>query len=162
VATCAAPLPSATFAPLSPSQAISPRFVVYLAPRRSPTLLSGLDAEGWLNAASRKSRLAARCAARHPPRSVPADLRGKCFNCFSSKHRVASCKSSTRCFHCRASGHRSYFCPMRRAGCPAVAPSMAWRLVPAPTSMMASPVRASGGPPQTLPAAPSGSSTTRG
>jgi len=45
-----------------------------------------------------------------PHRSVPADLRGKCFNCFSQEHRAANCKSRTRCFRCLALGHRSSGC----------------------------------------------------
>jgi hypothetical protein len=42
--------------------------------------------------------------------SVPADLRGKCFNCFSTAHRAAECRSRSRCFVCRELGHRSYNC----------------------------------------------------
>jgi hypothetical protein len=34
-----------------------------------------------------------------PPRPVLADLRGRCFNCFSPSHRAADCGSLVRCFH---------------------------------------------------------------
>ncbi|TVU03187.1 hypothetical protein EJB05_51289, partial [Eragrostis curvula] len=47
----------------------------------------------------------------HPPRLVPVDLRGRCFNCFSRGHRAADCRKSPRCFKCRQLGHRSDWCP---------------------------------------------------
>jgi hypothetical protein len=47
----------------------------------------------------------ARRLARHPPwpapRPVSVDLRRRCFNCFSTNHRAARCRSRVRCFLCR-------------------------------------------------------------
>ncbi|KAG2552370.1 hypothetical protein PVAP13_9KG422200 [Panicum virgatum] len=110
----AAPAAAAAAAASAPS-AVSSRpsvvkFVVYPEARRSPAVVVEPDAEGWLPTVSRKARLAAGRLARRPPRPVPVDLRGRCFNCLSPGHRAASCRSSTRCFHCRKTGHRSYVC----------------------------------------------------
>jgi hypothetical protein len=49
-----------------------------------------------------------------PPRPVPVDLRGRCFNCFSPSHRAAECGSLVRCFHGRLPGHRVRACPRRK------------------------------------------------
>jgi hypothetical protein len=72
----------------------------------------------------------------HPRRAVPEDLRGRCFNCFSTRHRAAVCRHRTRCFRCLEPGHRSYVCPRKLA---ALKPLrwLAWRLLPAPTNPMA-------------------------
>ncbi|KAG2617814.1 hypothetical protein PVAP13_3NG258011 [Panicum virgatum] len=137
IAACTTP-PCLT--PSSPSDLprhAGPRIVVRLEARRSS--IPGTDADGWVTAVSRKMRLAARRAERRPPRPVPVDLRGKCFNCFSSRHRAAFCKSSTRCFRCRETGHMSYICPDRRAALPATAsPRLVWRpVVASPTAAAA-------------------------
>jgi len=71
------------------------------------------DADGWFSVVSRRKRKELRCLARHP-RRVPAILRGRCFNCFSARHRAAACRSGTRCFRCRSTGHRCSDCPERR------------------------------------------------
>ncbi|CAN6284591.1 unnamed protein product [Urochloa humidicola] len=71
------------------------------------------DKDGWETVESRLKRRERAVLSRRPRRPVPADLRGLCFNCFSSAHRAAQCKSQTRCFRCRALGHRSFICPSR-------------------------------------------------
>ena len=66
----------------------------------------------WQTAESRGSRRRRLRATRPPRRSVPADLFGKCFNCFSPSHTASFCRQRTRCFRCRSQGHRSYKCPL--------------------------------------------------
>jgi hypothetical protein len=45
---------------------------------------------------------------RHPSR-YPTDLYGKCFNCLSTTHRVATCRLPPHCLRCKGSGtsHRT-------------------------------------------------------
>jgi hypothetical protein len=64
-----------------------------------------------------------------PPRPVPADLRGRCFNCFSPSHRAAECGSLVRCFHCRLPGHRVRACPRRKKTPHHPARVLVWRPV---------------------------------
>ena len=71
---------------------------------------------GWVKFVSRGERRRRRREARPPRRQVPADLVGKCFNCFSAGHTAALCRQRTRCFRCRSPGHRSYVCPLESAG----------------------------------------------
>jgi hypothetical protein len=71
--------------------------------------------DGWQLVESRKSRRRRLKAAR-VKRPVPADLAGRCFNCFSASHFAMQCRQRTRCFKCRALGHRSFACPGRRNG----------------------------------------------
>ncbi|KAG2590106.1 hypothetical protein PVAP13_5NG382200 [Panicum virgatum] len=140
-------------APVPPSPTHhSPRIVVFPAPRQSPVRPLGPDADGWQPAVSRRSRQVARRLARRPHRPVPADLRGKCFNCFSPRHRAVACNSSTRCFLCRALGHRSYGCPEQCAGHVVVPPRMMWRPVPAPV-LAAPPTPQASGEAQNVPPA---------
>jgi len=80
--------------------------------RLLPRPKRGPDAEGWLKAESRRSRKARLLVERGPRRRVPADLRGRCFNCFSPDHRAAACNNRTRCFKCRRLGHRALWCPI--------------------------------------------------
>ncbi|XP_066390234.1 uncharacterized protein [Miscanthus floridulus] len=71
---------------------------------------SRLDPEGWQRFRSGREHLDWRRSTR-PRRRVPADLVGKCFNCFSATHTAARCHLQVRCFRCRSLGHRSYECP---------------------------------------------------
>jgi hypothetical protein len=48
-----------------------------------------------------------------PRRGSLVDLRGRCFNCFSSSHLAAACRRSTRCFRCFDFGHQVSSCPTR-------------------------------------------------
>jgi hypothetical protein len=73
------------------------------APRPSP------DAEGWVEVRSRRRP-------RGPPpprRSIPQDLRGRCFNCMAPSHKAFECRRPVRCFTCRSLGHRAAWCPAR-------------------------------------------------
>jgi hypothetical protein len=73
------------------------------APRPSP------DAEGWVEVRSRRRP-------RGPPpprRSIPQDLRGRCFNCMAPSHKAFECRRPVRCFTCRSLGHRAAWCPTR-------------------------------------------------
>jgi hypothetical protein len=47
-----------------------------------------------------------------PRRGSLVDLRGRCFNCFSSFHLAAVCRRPTRCFRCFEYGHQVSTCPM--------------------------------------------------
>ena len=63
--------------------------------RRGAAFSSGAareDQEGWQEARSRGARRRQRRAARPPRRPVPADLFGRCFNCFSTSHTAALCR----------------------------------------------------------------------
>jgi hypothetical protein len=46
-----------------------------------------------------------------PRRWSHVDLRGKCYNCFSSTHLVVTCRRPTRCFKCYKLGHQAAGCP---------------------------------------------------
>jgi hypothetical protein len=89
-----------------------PRIVLREAGLSRGTGARPSDADGWTKVESRRERRKRRLRPRQP---VPADLRGKCFNCFSTEHRATCCRSQTRCFRCRKLGHRSAACP-RTAG----------------------------------------------
>ena len=77
--------PAATKSPTQPASpcGASPRIVVRpYAPRRA-TSTTGPDADGWHPVVSRRTRKELHRLERRPRRPVPADLRGKCFNCLS-------------------------------------------------------------------------------
>jgi hypothetical protein len=65
------------------------------------------DADGWREVLSHGSVSGAggarparpASASQQPPTCYPADLHGKCFNCLSTAHRVATCKLPPGCFH---------------------------------------------------------------
>jgi hypothetical protein len=120
------PLSSSPPASSSRSSGASPRIVVHPQEFRPLVPCSGPDEDGWETAVSRRSRKKIRRLERCPRRPVPVDLRGRCFNCFSTSHRAASCTSVARCSRCRKLGHRSHNCIVRRAASPA---SCATRLV---------------------------------
>jgi hypothetical protein len=94
----------------------------------------GVDGVGWIRVEGRRARRATAGAPKPLPRPVPVDLRGKCFNCFSSSHRAAACRrpghrSLVRCFSCRRPGHRALSCPSRRSPLSPSRPARVWRLV---------------------------------
>jgi hypothetical protein len=68
------------------------------------------DANGWAEVESRHMRKERRHQELRPCRLILADLRGKCFNCFSLDHRAASCRSNTRCFRCHTLCRHSFDC----------------------------------------------------
>ena len=62
----------------------SPRIVLHPRERRLPASATVHDDdEGWQTVVSRRTHKELRRLERRPRRPVPADLRGKCFNCFS-------------------------------------------------------------------------------
>lgn len=67
------------------------------------------DTEGFREV---HSRWRWRCATAPASRPVPADLVGKCFNCFAEDHVRADCKASARCFNCKETGHHACDCPL--------------------------------------------------
>ena len=48
-------------------------------------------------------------------KKTPADLHGRCFNCLSYSHRVATCRLPRRCLRCRGFGHLVKDCRRRNA-----------------------------------------------
>ncbi|CAN6360594.1 unnamed protein product [Urochloa humidicola] len=66
--------------------------------------------DGLLQVQSRRERKERQRLELRPRRTIPVDLRGKCFNCFSEDHRAMNCKSKPHCFHCRGVGHRIANC----------------------------------------------------
>ena len=129
IAASGLPLPPTTASPVSPPPS-AVRIVVRPDAWGPAAQVIGLDAEGWRLALGRKARLAAGRLVRRPPRLVVVDRRGRCFNCFSQRHRATSCRSSTWCFRCREKGHRSYVCLGRRSGHPDTIPRrLVWRPV---------------------------------
>jgi hypothetical protein len=85
--------------------------------------------DGWIRVEGRRARRATAGTSKPLPRPVPVDLRGKCFNCFSSSHRAAACRSLVRCFSCRQPGHRALSCPSRRSPLSPSRPARVWRSV---------------------------------
>ena len=69
--------------------------------------ISAPDVDGWREVLSQGSLSGAEGARpartastnQRPPTRYPEDLRGKCFNCLSTAHRVATCKLPLRCLH---------------------------------------------------------------
>jgi hypothetical protein len=45
-----------------------------------------------------------------PRRGSRVDLRGRCYNCLSTSHLVATCRRPTRCLRCFSFGHRAADC----------------------------------------------------
>jgi hypothetical protein len=91
-----------------------------------PLTLAGDD---WVTVVNRRARWRRPCPLKPPPRPVPADLRGKCFNCFSPSHHAVVCHRPVRCFVCRLLGHRAHMCPRRRTTPPRPRRSKVWRPV---------------------------------
>jgi hypothetical protein len=71
--------------------------------------------DGWHKVENRHARRRRLLESRALRRRFPEDLLGKCSNCLSVNHRVASCRRPTYCFRCFEPGHRSYACPWRLA-----------------------------------------------
>lgn len=75
------------------------------------------DGDGWVTSESRRARRERRRRELPPRCPVPADLRGRCFNCFSTRHTAVVCRSRPRCFFCGGLGHLSGACPSRLPAC---------------------------------------------
>jgi hypothetical protein len=71
---------------------------------------------------------------RPPHREVPHDLRGRCFNCFSSLRQAASCHCRTRCFRCFEPEHHVVCCPRQLTASTPARQLLAWRSVPVPST----------------------------
>ena len=72
------------------------------------------DREGFFQVRSR------RCDRRHspprsPPRPVPPELEGLCFNCLQPGHVKAQCRARPRCYNCWGEGHHAASCPLPRS-----------------------------------------------
>ncbi|GJN13350.1 hypothetical protein PR202_gb00044 [Eleusine coracana subsp. coracana] len=106
-----------------PTKAPPKRAVVDRAAPRSQVRFANLprtnagaaNVDGWQHAVSKSARRKMARQACRPRRSVPEDLRGRCFNCLSRSHRAISCRRRTRCLRCHELGHRSYSCPLKVA-----------------------------------------------
>ncbi|CAL5085642.1 unnamed protein product [Urochloa decumbens] len=48
---------------------------------------------------------------------------GRCYNCFASDHRIASCRDPPKCLLCSRFGHKARYCPRP----PSTAASVLWR-----------------------------------
>ena len=113
-----------------PANSWAPRIVLRQGnPGRGSAVFSSgaarTNPERWQKVMSRGARRRSWRAARPPRRPVPADLVGRCFNCFSTLHRASQCRKKTRCFRCRSPGHRSYDCPdVVRSGNVSVRPAL--------------------------------------
>lgn len=84
-------------------------------PRSHPVRpLGEPDADGFYSIRSR--RLLRRRSPPRPPKPVPPELQGLCFNCLASTHVKAACRIRPRCFNCWHEGHRASACrlPLRR------------------------------------------------
>jgi hypothetical protein len=77
------------------------------------------DADGW-------QRVLSKDEGRQPPRNkpdcapvnfrLPAELDGRCLNCLSYKHRVATCHLPRRCIRCHGLRHLAKDCKRPRNG----------------------------------------------
>lgn len=73
-----------------------------------PPRLSGqADADGFREIVSRRRWRRRRRPRLNTRRSVPRGLEGKCFNCLSTDHVKALCRSLPRCFRCKATARPS-------------------------------------------------------
>jgi hypothetical protein len=107
--------------------------------------LDDVPADGWVTVVNRHARWRRSRPPKPPPRPIPADLRGKCFNCFSPSHRAAVCRRLVRCFLCRLSGHHASVCPRRRTISGLPRRSLVWRPVSHSSSSTMAPVCVEGG-----------------
>uniref|UniRef100_K3ZDB9 DUF4283 domain-containing protein n=1 Tax=Setaria italica TaxID=4555 RepID=K3ZDB9_SETIT len=116
----------------------APRIVLRDEGRTTRRVVHVLEADGWTKVRRRDRRPSKRL--ERPRRPVPADLRGKCFNCFSPSHCAADCRLKTRCFRRRGLGYRSSACLRQPPAPNSCRPRLlVWRLVSTPVAVSASP-----------------------
>ncbi|KAL6601754.1 hypothetical protein ACP70R_044974 [Stipagrostis hirtigluma subsp. patula] len=129
----------------APAMQVEPRPVkiVLKTRRRQVPAPAAPDAQGWQKVEGRRARKARLRELRGPHRPVPVDLQGRCFNCFSWKHRAADCRRGPRCFRCQELGHRSFDCVGRKA---APTSNYVWRRVTKPSVTMAGEAAVGAGP----------------
>jgi hypothetical protein len=106
---------------------LTPRGVTARQRLRHRERVSSPDADGWQEVLHRQATQPApnssvppgsarggRSASHRPLRHIPADLYGKCFNCLSSAHRVATYKLPQRCLRCKGLQHVARDCKQPR------------------------------------------------
>lgn len=86
-------------------------------------------ADGSVTVEGRRSRRRHLWPPRPPSKPFLADLRDRCFNCFSPSHCAAVCRRQVRCFLYRSPGHRARVCPRQRVALPQLRHTLVWRLV---------------------------------
>ena len=80
------------------------------------------DADGWQEVLQRQQTGSATTSVvsrtgqlqRQHPRKIPAELFGRCFNCLSATHQVATCRLPRRCLRCRGLHHLARDCKRPR------------------------------------------------
>jgi hypothetical protein len=90
-------------------------------PGRGGGVRPQVDADGYQEVVSRSTRRRlgrdASVAAAVPPRRsrIPPEFEGKCLNCLSTGHRVATCKLPRRCVRCHGFRHLARDCKRPRS-----------------------------------------------
>lgn len=90
-------------------------------PRHGRRHISPPDAGGWREVLDRggSSRSHGHRAQHQgdlrPRRGVPVALWGKCLNCYSTTHKIASCRRPLRCFKCFGNNHLARDCKQPRS-----------------------------------------------
>ncbi|KAF8719878.1 hypothetical protein HU200_024639 [Digitaria exilis] len=98
--------------PMKTKMTTPPRIILHAAASRPSPERPKPDEDGWTKVQGKQARKDRMEAVRRPRRPVPEDLRGRCFNCLSFSHRVATCRRMTRCLRCLAPGHQVSGCPL--------------------------------------------------
>jgi hypothetical protein len=102
----AAPPPAPRVKPISLVKVVADTHPVVQSRRAGPRRVD----DGWQVVRSKRRKFRGNHLPRREP---PVDLRGRCFNCFSSGHLASVCRRPTRCFQCLKPGHQAARCPGR-------------------------------------------------
>lgn len=87
-------------------------------PRRSRRRISPPDGDGWQAVLNWQGEPPIKSGAARQPRHhkrIPDFLEGRCLNCFSYNHRIATCRRPLRCFNCHGSNHMGRTCKRPRS-----------------------------------------------
>jgi hypothetical protein len=88
-------------------------------PPRRRRHISPPDSEGWREMLPQQADTPATAditKSRRPcQRGIPEPLRGRCLNCLSFTHRIATCRLPRRCFCCRGFRHLGRDCKCSRS-----------------------------------------------